>query len=221
MINSLTENEIRKLRQLLRTIPCNGVTTYTAGEGITITDTTCCNIKEITTAPAYRVYSALLTQSGTDTEDSINSGELTIGVTYTINQNSPGMDFTNVGAPNNNIGTKFVATGTTPNSWGSGATYTLAYSAGAPVVTVLENTIGNIWFTYTTDGTYAINSDGLFAGIVPTVTDVFGVIESSTSDYLTVDKIDNSILRLVSSDSGYVATNALLNSTPIEIKVYN
>lgn len=50
MINSLTENEIRKLRQLLRTIPCNGVTTYTAGEGITITDTTCCNIKEITSA---------------------------------------------------------------------------------------------------------------------------------------------------------------------------
>ena len=48
MINNLTDNEIRKLRQLLRTIPCNGVTTYTAGDGITITDTSCCNVKEIT-----------------------------------------------------------------------------------------------------------------------------------------------------------------------------
>lgn len=47
MINSLSESEIRKLRQLLRTIPCNGVTTYVAGEGITIDNTTCCNVKEI------------------------------------------------------------------------------------------------------------------------------------------------------------------------------
>jgi hypothetical protein len=51
MINSLTENEIRKLRQLLRTIPCNGVTTYAPGEGISITDTNCCNIKDINIAP--------------------------------------------------------------------------------------------------------------------------------------------------------------------------
>jgi hypothetical protein len=47
MINSLSESEIRKLRQLLRTIPCNGVTTYVAGEGVTIDNTTCCNVKEI------------------------------------------------------------------------------------------------------------------------------------------------------------------------------
>ena len=67
----------------------------------------------------YKVYTALLTQSGDNDEQVINTGTLTIGVTYEINDNSPGMDFTNVGAPNNTVGTYFVATGTTPNSWGA------------------------------------------------------------------------------------------------------
>jgi len=50
MINNLSDNEIRKLRQLLRTIPCNGVTTYVPGDNVTITDTNCCNVKEITSS---------------------------------------------------------------------------------------------------------------------------------------------------------------------------
>lgn len=114
-----------------------------------------------TTSP-YKVFTALLTQSGNDTEDSINSGDLTIGVTYSINQESLGMDFTNVGAPDNVLGTTFIATGITPNSWGDGADYTLSYSAGAPVANVLDNTIGNIWFTYGGTGFYRVNSSGLF-----------------------------------------------------------
>ena len=47
-------------------------------------------------------------------------------------------DFTNVGAPNNSNGTSFVATATTPTAWGGGV---LSYDVGAPVVTILENTI--------------------------------------------------------------------------------
>lgn len=48
MINNLTDRELRKLKQLLRTIPCNGIDTYIPGNGIAITDTNCCHIKEIT-----------------------------------------------------------------------------------------------------------------------------------------------------------------------------
>ena len=175
----------------------------------------------------YKVYTALLTQSGTDTESTINSGSLTIGVTYTVNQNSPGMDFTNVGAPNNNLGTKFVATGTIPNSWGEGATYTLAYSEGAPVVTVLENTIGNIWFTYQGNGFYFINSNGLFTinktwGFsVSVFAGTTGIIEPISIDISGAGGSEppNTIsIRLQGGDFG---GDDLLNKTPIEIRVYN
>ncbi|MEY3499974.1 MAG: hypothetical protein RL308_1643, partial [Bacteroidota bacterium] len=55
-------------------------------------------IKNIPTSK-YKVYTALLTQSGGNTIDSIDTGTITIGFTYRIANLSPGMDFTNVGAP--------------------------------------------------------------------------------------------------------------------------
>jgi hypothetical protein len=112
------------------------------------------------------VFTALVSQSGSSELLGVNTGDLTIGISYQIIENDgTGWDFTNVGAPNNNIGTYFVATGITPNSWGTnegGDFGTLQYNAGAPTVTVLQNTIGNIWFTYFGLGLYFINSDGLF-----------------------------------------------------------
>lgn len=86
------------------------------------------------------MFTALLTQSGGDDPQDGNQFTLTIGVTYEILNNSGGADFTIVGSPNNKIGTKFIATGTTPN-WGNDHA-DLLYNTGAPVVTVLENTIG-------------------------------------------------------------------------------
>ena len=110
--------------------------------------------------PKYKVYTALLTQSGGDNPNIplVNGDALTIGVTYFMDEIIEG-DFLNVGAPNNNAGTYFVATGTTPTAWGES---TLTYNTGAPVATVLENTIGNIWFSYYTTGLYFIYSDSLF-----------------------------------------------------------
>lgn len=67
----------------------------------------------------YKVYTALLTQSGGDDERDIDGGGLTIGVTYLILDNSGGADWTNVGSPNNEIGTYFVANEVNPNSWGN------------------------------------------------------------------------------------------------------
>jgi hypothetical protein len=48
----------------------------------------------------------------------LNSGSLTIGNIYRILDSPGSSDFTIVGAPNNNVGTTFVATATNPN-WGS------------------------------------------------------------------------------------------------------
>lgn len=113
----------------------------------------------------YKVYTALLTQLGGDSpsplswDDDPGGPLLTIGVTYEIIDVTGNPDFTNVGAPNNNLGTKFVATGTTANYWGQGV---LLWNGGAPVVNVLENTIGNIWWTYVSEGNWMANSDGLF-----------------------------------------------------------
>jgi hypothetical protein len=169
--------------------------------------------------PNYKVYTALLTQSGGDGMTSIGGGDLTIGVTYQIIDNAgSGWDFTNVGAPNNDIDTYFVATGTTPNSWGIDGQ--LDYNTGAPVATVLENTIGNIWFTYLAAGEYTIYSSDLFTigkswGICPAntgqggYTNVFGVNTK-------VDSID-----LATSDASDTLMDSLLSDTSVEIRVYN
>lgn len=166
-------------------------------------------------APKYKVFTALLTQKGGDSPATINSGNLVIGATYLISVPSDG-DWTNVGAPNNNVGTYFVATGTTPNSWGTAGE--LGYNGGAPEVVVLENTIGNIWFTYTTNGEYVVNSDGLF-----TVGKTWGICPANTGqgNTNTVGFTSVNIIDLGTSDSSDTLQNDLLESTSIEIRVYN
>jgi hypothetical protein len=122
------------------------------------------------------------------------------------------MDFTNVGAPNNLIGTKFVATGINPTSWGSGAVSTLTYNLGAPEVVVLENTLSGVpTFEYLAVGSYAIRLNGEF------VTDktffIIGCGEDSSASgaFLSI---------VTSAPLTDVATNDLLNKTPIEIRIY-
>ena len=171
----------------------------------------------------YRVYTALLTQTGGDdpyTVTSIN-GDLIIGVTYKIeDQDGSGFDFTNVGAPNNNFETYFVATGTTPNSWGSGGV--LRINGGAPVATVLENTIGNIWFTYDTDGRYFVNSDGLFNTDKTwyAITNV-GQLRDGLSILMGKSTIDTNQIYIESGVLFDYPSNNRLKNTPIEIRIYN
>jgi hypothetical protein len=172
--------------------------------------------------PKYKVYTALLTQSGADDPISAGGGDLTIGVTYQIVDNGGnGWDFTNVGAPNNDIGTWFVATGTTPNSWGIDGQ--LDYNNGAPVVTVLENTIGNIWFGYGAVGNYFVYS--------PTIEALFPIGKTVSFIGSVGDDVASAsygFLRPVSLDIFFILTkdfssdaNGQLNNTPIEIRVYN
>jgi len=90
-----------------------------------------------TFVPSYKVYTALVTQTGGSNVSPIYGNDpdpLVVGVTYEILDNTDA-DFTNVGAPNNNVGTFFVATGTTPTAWGNSV---IQYNLGAPVAIVLE-----------------------------------------------------------------------------------
>ena len=169
----------------------------------------------------YKVYTALLTQSGGDNLNNSDNFPLEIGVTYTIIQFGTYIlgDFTNVGAPNNNIGTSFVATGTTPNSWGTNIA--LEWNAGAPIATVLENTIGNIWFTYNGIGDYGINSNELFIE-----NKTFQFINNSLfidEGLLSISNAGNtnSLIYLSSNDSTQQRIDGYFDKTPIEIRVYN
>ena len=166
-----------------------------------------------------------LNQSGGDNPQSIYEGELTIGVTYFINGGAilDGCDFTNVGAPNNNQGTYFVASGTTPNWNGTTNPDMLTYNTGAPVATVLENTIGNIWFTYEGDGTYVCNSNRLFssnktAGFI-TYNDG-GPSSLTDKPFLSVYPVNDYIVYVNSALDGLGSNDVLTNAT-IEIRVYN
>jgi hypothetical protein len=178
----------------------------------------------------YKVYTALLTQSGGGDSQSISNDPLTIGATYEITQIDDG-DFTNVGAPNNNLGTYFVATGTTPN-WGTFGENVLEYNTGAPVVTVLENTIGNIWFTYSGPGAYeiilsnSIDIDKTFLHVGNGST-VGGTLFYEESGFKTISFPSisgfSSTLFLYSSGNGFGVDfiDNRFNKTPIEIRVYN
>jgi hypothetical protein len=171
----------------------------------------------------YKVYTALLTQSGGDNPQdwSSGSGPLILGYTYQISNNDGGTaDFTNVGAPNNNVGTYFVATGTTPNSWGDSDNGGLSGNEAAPVVTVLQNTLGNVWFIYQNIGTYEVISDALFIADKTTC-----ITSQSAYNDIGVTFIyrDNVNLIYIETSDFFTQTSAndILAGTILEIRVYS
>lgn len=196
------------------------LTCVTAGGCGSITTTT------TTTLPVYRVYTALLNQSGTSDNIGLYSGNTTIGVTYTIIEDGPlgtGYDFTVIGAPNNDIGTVFVATGTTP-TWGIDSAVGLSYDAGAPVANVLENTIGNIWFIYSGEGLYYIKSSGLFSPSNKSCVAHSGVTsdDGGYSSFFVYSNIDSTAdVKIFVTDLVGLTRDNVLNNYLIEIRVYN
>jgi hypothetical protein len=180
------------------------------------------NGTDITGNAPYKVYTALLTQSGIGNTTGINSGPLTKGVTYKIQV--AGGDFSNVGAPNNDPNTYFVAiNNNTPISYGGSA---LMYNTGAPVVTVLENTIGNIWFEYGGEGLYLIsNSDGwnrdkLWYG-VSGLGDSGGININPGRVIMSIEGGNPDFLISTYNNDYTSVINGQLINTPIEIRVYN
>jgi hypothetical protein len=85
----------------------------------------------------------------------------------------------------------------------------------APVVTVLDNTIGNIVWTYDSTGEYIGTLTGVFiSGKV-----YFSALPSQITQ-LKLVRLNNNSVNLGTVTSG-VKTNGLLSNTPIEIRIYN
>lgn len=184
-----------------------------------ITDTVSANLP--IPVSTYKVFTALLTQSGGDNPDTTTGagGTLNIGYTYLIIDNPDNYDLTLYGATNNLPGTYFIC---------NNAVYDLPYTSslqigvnyGAPVVTVLENTIGNIWFTYDNIGVYRVKSKNLFivqktASLITSnaIGAGFGVVSSAHfTDISTI------VLATQNSSGGM---NGNLNVSTLEIRVYN
>ena len=173
-----------------------------------------------TTIPKYKVFTALVTQKGDDgTAQGISDSPLIVGATYYIVDNGgSGWDFTNVGAPNNDLLTYFVATGTTPTSWGIDGQ--LGYTPGAPEVIVLENTIGNIWFTYHDVGTYKCVSDSLFTEYTTTISLDAYCQNGNAGALITNTTINNDVEFTIFTFKGNFVDD-LLQKNRIEIRVYN
>jgi hypothetical protein len=172
--------------------------------------------------PKYKVYTALLTQTGPSDPQSIYNVSLTIGVTYFINNNDGSGDFTNVGATTNEQGTYFVATGTTPNNWGTEYAVDLIFNTGAPTAIVLENTIGNIWFTYLTFGEYTVNSNNLFIEDKTAVDiDAFSYANILSYSFISNETIFPENMININSQLSGGPIDSILSKNRIEIRVYN
>jgi hypothetical protein len=170
--------------------------------------------------PKYKVFTALVTQNGTENFVAGSYFQLVIGRTYRITNSTEGTDFTVVGAPNNNVNTYFIATGENA-VWGIDAE--LEWDEGAPVATVLENTIGNVWFTYSGVGVYRLNSNNLFT-VDKTMVIGNTSYDSANDGVLTFfskygNNSESSILLEVIDGGSQI--DSVLDHTPLEIRVYN
>ena len=173
-------------------------------------------------APTYKVYTALLTQSGGATDNHLFSGALTKGVTYTQVGGDVDWDFSNVGGPVYPNTFSFVATSSSdPIAWGGAD---MSYNTGAPVVTVLENTIGNIWFIYDEVGNYSIKSNGLFITNktwIPTNTIFHDAGGWFTQNFETLQIFLEDEYSVLLRSYGQSDIDGVFNNTSIEIRVYS
>jgi len=180
--------------------------------------------------PKYKVYTALLTQSGGSNTQNVGEGTLlqvTKGTTYTIHGGNTG-DFSNIGAPNNNNGTVFVATKSEPpNSWGDGIGHNadLDFNTGAPVVTVLENTTNFVlnWY-YDGIGTYYANYNVNGTNVELDLSKLFVSIPNTSFEFGPSNNIKTTVkvdFIEVCTTVSEITTDGILNNTPIEIRVYN
>lgn len=169
----------------------------------------------------YKVYTALLTQSGEgNILEKVQGDTLVLGVTYFIFINEDNVDLTIFGAPNSNEGTYFVCTqaGSLPGA----VNISLQYNTGAPVVTVLENTMGDIWFGFNADGEYQAFSDNLFP-LDKTFITIGSAAEGALNGaYVTAVPSTISVININSAiTSTLTAVNDELFNTSFEIRIYN
>jgi hypothetical protein len=172
--------------------------------------------------PKYKVYTALLTQSGGDSPNTAyGDGTFYKGVTYTIVSNPLNEDATFYGAPNNNDGTSFICNQTI--SPGQSGSFEFSFNDGAPVVTVLENTIGDVWFEFYQIGSYYIKSNSLFITDKTTIINGSGWDTGDIENILPVFTLYQNITNILiqSTDRTLTPIDNVLHNTLIEIRVYS
>lgn len=95
----------------------------------------------------------------------------------------------------------------------------------APVPTILENTIGDIVWTYNSEGTYMGTLSGAFPSGKVFCINTGSVIINGLNDQnfiLYLGRINDNVLSLQTLDSiTFTPKNGCLLETPIEIRVYN
>ena len=95
------------------------------------------------------------------------------------------------------------------------------YNEGAPTVTILENTIGNVWFTYGGPGEYAVESNNLFTNLKSTLI-IGNCFWETGTGYVRTGFDGTSSGPITTLNFLNVAFNSeYLTNTPIEIRVYN
>jgi len=159
---------------------------------------------------ATKIYTALLTEVA---PAAITSGLLVVGMRYTLTTFVAGDDFLNVGAALNQTGQIFIATGITPTVYANGSTLT---SDGAPMATVLENTLGGtvVWsyvegvYTGTLTGAFTVNKAVILCAASITA-----------AKLIAADTPDANTVRVLTFSSGSAADN-ILNKTALRIQVF-
>jgi len=180
--------------------------------------------------PSYKVYTAILVQLGGDDFDETFSGILYAGISYGVSaaggtSTVTDYDFSNIGGPKYPQEFAFVANKTAvPTSWGiqsdpGNPQYIINFNRGAPRVNILENTIGNIWFSYTTNGVYHMNSDGLFTAdkTIGFAGGQSSAVRLSTEPVFNINYGTTNVMEIVTPSGN----DDKLNGAPIEIRVYN
>ena len=93
----------------------------------------------------------------------------------------------------------------------------------APVATVLENTLGNVWFQYSDIGIYTILIPEF--DITKTYYSCGGMGDSTQVDaaskIIMFSNSDSGSLQINTYNNSPSISNNILNKTPIEIRVYN
>jgi len=191
-------------------------------------------------APKYKVFTALLSQDGvadsTKTVGNSDGGPLkqvttfSKGATYVIDENPNNTDLSALGAPNSLVGTRFISTlDADLVAYGLDVDVVFSFNQAGIRAQVLDNTIGDVWFTYEGIGVYALRSDNLFT-LEKTTTFNSTFYNFATESIVTLStpswetNTDGMIkLTAASMGNGPLGLNDGLMGTPVllEVRVYN
>jgi uncharacterized delta-60 repeat protein len=181
-------------------------------------------------APTVLPYNSYVTKLTQKASETLYSGQLNIGQTYTITNYAGDDDFLNVGAPANETGVTFVATNKTPTKW---ANSTLV-SNGNPFGPIANNTFnftpqwkqyhnapdtieaGRYFFNFSS----SYNPDKTAPIIMPNSTDnMFSTIEANPPMNYYIDdewnplEFNSGVFALSTYDSGSITGSVLVGGS--------